>query len=209
MVIDRIFTQWRQRETGAASRRLHLHFWSRPDALVAGADGRVAAIRVERTEPDGQGGARGTGEFREIPVQAAYRAIGYHGSPLSGIPFDERFGVIPNRQGRALGEDGDAVPGVYATGWIKRGPVGLIGATKSDAMETIQGLVRDQAEWWTPAEPEEEAIPALLASRGVAWTDLAGWHRLDEHEIALGAPEGRARIKVVPREEMVAISRGE
>ena len=70
-------------------------------------------------------------------------------------------------------------------------------------------MVNDQANWWTPAEPEEEAVVALLESRGVEYTDLDGWHRLDQHEIALGEPQGRARIKVVPRDEMVAISRAQ
>jgi ferredoxin--NADP+ reductase len=106
-------------------------------------------------------------------------------------------------------DSNDRVPGVYATGWIKRGPVGRIGHTKSDAMETVRHLINDQGSWWQPADPSEEAIPALLAERGVRWTDLEGWHRLDEHEVALGAPHGRARIKVVPREEMVDVSRGE
>lgn len=206
-VIDRIFTQWRQRETGQASRRLHLHFYAKPLEVVKDADGRVAAFRYERTEPDGQGGVRGTGEVREVAVQALYRAVGYFGSPLDGIPFDERHGVIPNHEGQVLADDRSVMSGVYATGWIKRGPVGLIGHTKSDAMETIQHLVTDQASWWNPAEPEEQAVVDLLHARGVLWTDLEGWHRLDAHEVALGAPQGRERVKVVPRDEMIRISR--
>ena len=215
LVIDRVFTKWRQEPTGTASRRLHLHFFAKPLEVVAGPDGRVAAFRYERTEPDGAGGVRGTGEVREVAVGQVYRAVGYFGSPLDGIPFDERRGVIPNHEGRVLrpdpsspGQDNEVMPGVYATGWIKRGPVGLIGHTKSDAMETIQHLVNDQASWWSPSEPAEDAVVELLRSRGIEYTDLDGWHALDEHEIALGEPEGRARIKVVPRDEMVRISRG-
>jgi ferredoxin/flavodoxin---NADP+ reductase len=209
LVIDKVFTQWRDRSVGEASRRLHLHFFAKPTEVVAGEDGRVSAFRYERTEPDGAGGVRGTGEFREVPVQAVYRAVGYFGSPLDGVPFDERHGVIPNHEGQALGDDDRILPGVYATGWIKRGPVGLIGHTKSDAMETIEHLVRDQASWWSPASPSEDSVTALLDERGVRYTNLDGWHALDAHEIALGEPEGRARIKVVDRDEMVAISRGE
>ncbi|QEO08814.1 FAD-dependent oxidoreductase [Protaetiibacter larvae] len=205
-VIDKVLTQWRQREVGKASRRLHLHFYAKPLEVVGDENG-ITAFRYERTEPDGEGGVRGTGEIREVPIQAIYRAVGYFGSPLPGIPFDKKHGVIPNHEGQVLDKDNRIVPGVYATGWIKRGPVGLIGHTKSDAMETISHLVKDQASWWSPAEPDEASIPALLAERGVAYTDLDGWHRLDEHEIALGEPEGRARIKVVPREDMVRISR--
>ncbi|PZF58620.1 pyridine nucleotide-disulfide oxidoreductase [Curtobacterium sp. MCBD17_034] len=205
MVIDRVLQQWRKREPGTASRRLHLHFHARPIEIV-GADGKVTALRYERTRPDGQGGVEGTGEFREVPVQAVYRAVGYFGSPVPGVPFDERHGVIPNHEGQVLDDDNQQMPGVYATGWIKRGPVGLIGHTKSDAMETVQHLVTDQASWWSPEDPSEEAVPALLRERGVEYTDLDGWHALDAHEIALGEPAGRARVKVVPREDMVDVS---
>ncbi|HEY0260257.1 MAG TPA: FAD-dependent oxidoreductase [Lacisediminihabitans sp.] len=204
-VIDKVFSQWRERETGQASRRLHLHFYARP-AEVLGTDS-VEGLRYERTEPDGEGGVRGTGEFRQLPVQAIYRAVGYFGSPLEGIPFDERRGVIPNREGQVLDDQDQQVHGVYATGWIKRGPVGLIGHTKSDAMETIKNLMTDQASWWAPAHPDEESVVELLRDRGVEYTDLDGWHRLDRHERSLGEAEGRERIKVVPREDMVAVSR--
>ena len=215
MVIDRVLQSWRKRESvnnqgGTASRRLHLHFWAKPVEVRTDDDGRAAALVYERTRPDGQGGVEGTGELREIPLQQLYRAVGYFGSPLPGVPFDKKHGVIPNHEGQVLRKDSnERVPGVYATGWIKRGPVGLIGHTKSDAMETVSHLINDQGSWWQPADPSPEAIPALLAERGVAWTDLDGWHRLDEHEIALGAPHGRARIKVVDRDEMVRVSRAE
>ncbi|MDF1477967.1 FAD-dependent oxidoreductase [Leifsonia sp. H3M29-4] len=206
MVIDKVLNQWRARETGSASRRLHLHFYAKPLEVLG--DGKVEAFRWERTEPDGEGGVRGTGEIRELPIQAIYRAVGYFGSPLEGIPFDERRGVIPNREGMVIDDADEPVNGVYATGWIKRGPVGLIGHTKSDAMETIRNVINDQANWWNPERPDEESIQELLAERGIEYTNLDGWHNLDEHEIALGEAVGRARIKVVPREEMVAISNG-
>ncbi|WP_167137166.1 FAD-dependent oxidoreductase [Diaminobutyricimonas sp. TR449] len=206
MVIDRVLQQWRQREVGQASRRLHLHFWAKPLEVIG--NGKVEGFRFERTAPDAQGGIVGTGEVRELPIQAIYRAVGYFGSPLDGIPFDEHRGVIPNHEGQVLDDDNQQVHGVYATGWIKRGPVGLIGHTKSDAMQTIQHLVNDQANWWSPAHPEESAIVELLHSRGIEYTNLDGWHALDEHERGLGELEGRERIKVVPREEMVQISRG-
>jgi ferredoxin--NADP+ reductase len=212
MVIDRVLQSWRKRPSvnnagGTASRRLHLHFYAKPLEVLT-EDGRVAGFRWERTRPDGEGGVVGTGEIRELELEAIYRAIGYFGSPLPGVPFDRRHGVIPNHEGQVLRrESNERVPGVYATGWIKRGPVGLIGHTKSDAMETVRHIINDQGSWWQPEHPEEAAIPALLAERGVEWTDLTGWHRLDEHEIALGEPHERARIKVVPRDEMVRVSR--
>ena len=215
MVMDRIMQSWRKLDSvnnagGTASRRLHLHFWARPVEVKKDADGRVAALVYERTRSDGAGGAVGTGELREIPMQGLYRAVGYFGSPLPGVPFDKKHGVIPNREGQVLEtKSNQRVPGIYATGWIKRGPVGLIGHTKSDAMETVRHLINDQGSWWQPEDPSDEAIPALLAERGVEWTDLDGWHRLDAYEIEQGASQDRARVKLVPREDMVRVSRGE
>ncbi|WP_353827915.1 FAD-dependent oxidoreductase [Agromyces sp. SYSU T0242] len=213
-VIDKVLQQWRARETGQASRRLHLHFFAKPVEVVDDGTGRVGALRYERTAPDGEGGVVGTGEMREIPIQALYRAVGYFGSPLPGIPFDKKFGVIPNHEGQVLIRDKETgqsrqMYGVYCTGWIKRGPVGLIGHTKSDAMETIKHLINDLGNWWRPESPSEASVVELLEARGIQWTDLDGWHRLDEHELALGSAEERTRIKVVPRDEMVSISRGE
>jgi ferredoxin--NADP+ reductase len=73
-------------------------------------------------------------------------------------------------------------------------------------METIKHVINDQGNWWTPVDPSEESIVRLLRERGVEYTNLDGWHNLDSHELALGEAEGRVRIKVVPRDEMVRIS---
>src|SRR6185312_10837044 len=141
-------TNWlvEEQDTGA-SRRLHLHFLHTPLEVVEGTGdgaGHVAGIKFERNELDGTGNVRGTGEIVEYPVQAVYRAIGYFGSELPEVGFDARRGVIPNEGGRVIDEGGNPVPGIYATGWIKRGPVGLIGHTKGDALETIGCLLEDR-----------------------------------------------------------------
>ncbi|MHA7175312.1 FAD-dependent oxidoreductase [Arthrobacter sp. Sr24] len=196
-----------------ASRRLHLHFLHSP-VEITGADGKVNGIKFERTELDGTGNARGTGEFIDYPVQAVYRSVGYFGSALPDVEFDHQRGVVTNDAGRVLGADGTHVPGIYATGWIKRGPVGLIGSTKGDALETITHLLADREELPLAAEAAPESVVELLDSRGVEFTTWEGWLELDAHEKALGAaasesgPVQRERIKVVPREDMVAVSRG-
>lgn len=208
LVISRIFGKWREQEpSGAASRRIHLHFWARPEAVLADEQGRVTGIRIERTEPDGEGGIRGTGEMRDYEMGQVYRAVGYFGSPLEQIPFDPDSGVIPNHGGRVVDASGEIVPGMFATGWIKRGPVGLIGHTKSDAKETIEHLLAGEDGWWQPTITEEGEIVELLNERNVRYTDLDGWHNLDAHEVALGEPQERERVKVVDREEMLRISR--
>ena len=119
--------------------------------------------------------------------------------------------MIPNEDGRVLDASGAPLPGLYTTGWIKRGPVGLIGHTKSDALETVTRLLEDIGPATQPERPEEDAILALLDERGIRFTTWAGWLALDAHERALGAadpsPVLRERVKVVPRDEQVGIAR--
>ncbi len=189
-------------------RRLHLHFFSAPVEIL-GEDGKVKALRVERTELDGTGNVKPTGEFREFPVQAVYRAVGYFGSSVDEIPFDDKYGVIKNSEGRVLDAANQQIPGVYCTGWIKRGPVGLIGHTKADAIETISHVIADRAMWWSPTEPDEAAVVATLESKGVDFVGWPQWLKIDARERALGEAEGRERIKLFERSQMVAISKGE
>lgn len=194
-------------ETGAAH-RIHIHFCNNP-VEVLGEDGQVVGLRTEITELDGTGNVRGTGEFKDWPVQAVYRAIGYYSDNLSGLPFDAAQGVVPNDGGRILQIDGTPLPGAYVTGWIKRGPVGLIGHTKSDAAQTISLLTDDLEQLPAPESPRPEAVERYLAERGIEFTTWEGWRRLDEHERGLGADHehSRERVKVVPRDEMVRIAR--
>jgi ferredoxin--NADP+ reductase len=195
-----------KQQTGAA-KRLHLHFFSSPVEII-GENGRVKALKIERTKLDGNGGVVATGQFREIPVQAVYRAVGYFGSELSEIPFDSKAGVIPNDKGRVLDSAGNHIQGVYATGWIKRGPVGLIGHTKSDAIETIAQIIEDKPTWWQPASPEEAAIVSLMDSRGIEYVGWPEWLRIDAEEKRLGRAQERERIKLVEREDFLQIAKG-
>lgn len=213
-VMLRILEGWRTRPSTGASRRLHLHFYHSPVEVLG--DGRVEGIRFERTEPVGEGRVQGTGELREIAVQQVYRAVGYYGTPVIDAPFDERAGVVSNVEGRVTDAattgdvDAPVVTGLYATGWIKRGPVGLIGHTKSDAMETIAHLVADVEAGRLAAPTAEGDVLDLLDEREVAYTTWDGWLALDAHERELGASHvhTRERVKVVPRDEQVGISRG-
>ena len=208
-VMTRTLESWRRREPLGASRRLHLHFLHAPVEIYG--DGRVEGMRFERTEVAADGSVHGTGEILDYPLQAVYRAVGYFGSPLPGVPFDERAGVIPNEAGRVLDATGTPIPGLYATGWIKRGPVGLIGHTKGDASETVARIADDVASLPVPATTDPNAVLELLESRDVRYTTWQGWLALDAHERALGEADEsdvvRERVKVVPRDEQVDISR--
>jgi ferredoxin--NADP+ reductase len=207
-VMARVMNSWRERELTGASRRLHLHFWHKPLEIV-GKDGKVVGMKFQRTAIDGDR-LVDTGEVREYELGAVYRAIGYFGSELPNVPFDAKHGVIANAGGRVVRADGSPMIGLYATGWIKRGPVGLIGHTKSDAMETIANLVADVDKLDDPKN--SHSLIAELDARGIKYTDWAGWLKLNAHELELGAndasPVERERVKVVDRDEQVRISRG-
>ena len=204
-----------------ASRRLHLHFLHSPVEVYddAEAPGRVAGIKFERTELDGTGNARGTGEVVDYPVQAVYRAIGYFGSSLPEVEFDHSKGVVPNDGGRVLDAAGTHVPGIYATGWIKRGPGGPDrphqGRRPGNRDLPARGPRKPAAGRRARPGGDRRTPRRAAASKYTSWE---GWLALDEHERALGAKATasgdshgvavqRERIKVVPREDMVEISR--
>ena len=189
-----------------AIHKLFLHFFENPVEIL-GENGEVVGLRTERTELDGTGNVKPTGKHTDWDVTAIYRAVGYLSDNLPEIPFDSQAGVIPNEAGRIF-DEGAHLQGLYATGWIKRGPVGLIGHTKGDANETVECVIEDMTNGalLTPESPSEDAIIELLESKSVPFTTWDGWYRLDEHERQLGAAEGRERIKVVEREDMLAAS---
>ena len=205
-VMVKTLEELRSNEITGAKRRLHLHFFSAP-VEVLDKDGKVAGIKIERTKLDGTGNVKPTGEFREFPIQAVYRAVGYFGSELSEIPFDEKAGIIPNEKGRVLDSDGKHIQGVYATGWIKRGPVGLIGHTKSDAIETIAQIIEDKNNWWQPTSPSEESITELLTSRDIDFVGWPEWLRIDAEEKRLGEAQERERIKLVERGDFLTVAK--
>ncbi|WP_157537782.1 FAD-dependent oxidoreductase [Nocardioides sp. Root190] len=204
MVLNTL-TSWVGADPVGKDHRIHLHFAEAP-VEITGADGRVTGLRTERTHsPEADGNVVGTGEFTDWDVQGVYRAVGYRSTALPGLPFDDRAAVIPNDGGRVLDLDGTPIPGTFVTGWIKRGPVGLIGHTKSDAAETVGHLLADTVPTATARRPED--VDAYFAERDVAVATHTSWELLDAHEVALGEAAGRARVKVASREEMLRVGR--
>ncbi|WP_080796770.1 FAD-dependent oxidoreductase [Corynebacterium pacaense] len=203
--------QYAIRDPKGAPHKLFIHFFESPVEII-GDNGEVVGLRTERTTLDGQGGVTGTGEFTTWDVQAVYRAVGYRSEAVNEVPFDPERAVIPNDGGHVIDPaTGAPITGLYATGWIKRGPIGLIGNTKSDAKETTEMLLSDYAAGSLPepAHPEREAILEFLDSRDIAFTTWEGWHLLDAAERQLGEAEGRERKKIVEWNEMVRHARPE
>jgi ferredoxin--NADP+ reductase len=201
---------------GTRPRKLFLHFFESPVEVYG--DGKVEGFRTERTELTGDGNVTGTGKINDWPVQAVYRCVGYRSSELPGLPWDARNHVVPHALGRVLDIDGNHLPGIYVNGWVKRGPVGLIGHTKGDAIETVRSLLEDLPDTPPAAEPAEDAVTDFLSARGIAYTTWDGWYKLDAHEKSLGEaygpvvgkdgePAPRLRVKVVEKDAMIEVSR--
>lgn len=196
-------------EGNPADRKYYVHFNSAPTEIL-GEDGKVKAIRVERTETGADGRMRRTGEFTDYPVEAVYHAIGYRPAEAPGIAYDEHGAHLANANGdgriTADADGGDVRERLYATGWAKRGPVGLIGSTKSDALAIVTNMLEDLAKaaegGCVAADRDPESIDRLLAERGIRPIDFAGWKKVDAFERAEGAKEGREHKKVIDPEQM-------
>ncbi|GAA3059528.1 FAD-dependent oxidoreductase [Streptomyces roseofulvus] len=205
-MVAKTLENWAIRDVGDRPHKLFLHFFESPVEIL-GENGEVVGLRTERTELDGTGNVKGTGVTTDWDVQAVYRAVGYLSDELPKLPWDTVSGTVPDQGGRVM-EGDEHMASTYVTGWIRRGPVGLIGHTKGDANETVANLLEDFAagRLLTPASPEADAVVAFLEGKGLTYTTWEGWYALDAAEKALGEPQGRERVKIVEREDMLRAS---
>jgi ferredoxin--NADP+ reductase len=209
-----ILRDFAAREPRGQPRRLILRFLVSPLELDAGPNGQVAAMRVGRNvlRPDGRGvlQAHPTGVTEDLSVGLVFRSVGYRGIPLPGVPFDDRSGTVPNRGGRVLDPaSGQPIPGLYVSGWLKRGPSGVIGTNKPDAAETVKLMLEDAARSSTlrPDAPDPEAVERLIRQRQPAVVTYRDWRRIDELEVSKGKPLGRPRVKFTAAEDALAALR--
>ena len=203
-----ILRELAERATTGKPRSVRLRFRASPVAIL-GAE-RVEAVELvrNRLEPDERGSVRAvaTDESEVLPCGIVFRSVGYRGTGVPDVPFDERSGTIPNAEGRVLGDSGTPIDGLYCAGWIKRGPTGVIGTNKKDAAETVELLLEDARAGRLP-ERDGRTLDELLAGRGVEVVMYSGWEAIDAVERARGEPHGRPRVKLASWDELLATSR--
>ena len=180
------------READEKPKRVHFVFFASPVEILGGE--HVEAVRFERTRVE-NGRAVGTGEHYEIACGLVVAAVGYLSLPVDGAPFDHKQGVVVNEEGRVG-------PGLYAVGWIKRGPTGVIGTNKPDGRDAAQQSVDDLGTGG--GKPGREGLEALLRARGHRWVDFEDWQRIEAAEIAAAA-EGAPRRKLYRQEDFLAV----
>ncbi len=210
-----ILTDFANRTPSGKPRRLTIRFLLSPVELIGDDAGAVAAIRLQRNRlVEGKQNrlvAEPVDQFETIPVGLVFRSVGYRGVAIPGLPFDDVKGVIPNDAGRVLECPGGLrVPGIYVTGWIKRGPTGVIGTNKPDAAETADCIAEDvsRGAGLSPREQDPEAIVKFLRARQSALVTWADWTRLDAVETANGTTAGRPRTKIPTIPEMLKVIQG-
>ena len=215
-----ILRSYAEREPAGRARRIVLRFLLSPIALEPAQGGHLGAVQLARNEltviPDGSLRAHQTDARETIAAGLLFRAIGYRGVPLPGVPFDERAGTIPNADGRVLDPaTGSPIPGEYVVGWIKRGPSGVIGTNKKDAQQTVDAILADisasngDGRPPLPASPQAGAAEAMLSAHQPALVTYQGWEEIDRHERAAGEPVGRPRVKLTRIDEMLHVAAAE
>jgi ferredoxin/flavodoxin---NADP+ reductase len=203
-----ILREYAGREAGGKSHRIALRFLRSPVEILGDAQGRVRGVRVVRNELDADGRAVPTGDEEVIECGLVLRSIGYRGVPLDGIPFDERRGLIRNDDGRVVDDNGTALRGEYAVGWIKRGPSGVIGTNKKCAADTVTAILDDAGAHAlnVPGRPDRDTIEPWLRERAPALVTWSGWQAIDHHERGRGEASGRPRVKLTDVDDMVAVA---
>jgi ferredoxin--NADP+ reductase len=199
--------EFSQREPQGKRQRIVLRFLASPVEIRG--EGKVESIvigRNELVEEDGALRAKDSGEREQLECGLVLRSVGYTGIPIEGVPFDEERGLILNEGGRVLdSHDAGHRVGHYTAGWIKRGPSGVIGTNKKDALETVQHLLADveAGTLLEPQNPDPAAVEELLAERGIRFVSFEDWQAIDQAEVGRGEPHGRPRVKFVRVEEML------
>ncbi len=193
---------------GTAGRKIRMRFFVSPVEIL-GTD-KVEGVRIEKNKlvKDDRGNlrARGTGEYEDLPIQMIFRSVGYLGNALPGLPFDDQRGVIPNQNSHVLNlATQTAFRRVFVSGWIKRGPSGVIGTNKPDSVATVGAMFEEVKQGILPdtLDVDTKAIPALLASKGVRYVTFDDWKRLDEIEVAAGKAIGKPREKISVVQDMI------
>ncbi len=201
-----IFKGFSSQPGSSRPRKCYFHFLRSPVELRGKEHLEQLVLEKNRLEgePFNQF-AIGTGENLNLDCGLLFRSIGYRGIPIPGVPFDDKRGVIRNQEGRILDDAGTVMPGLYVTGWIKRGPTGIIGTNRADSVATVNALLADLDKLDAKQKPGVAGLASRLDELGVRVVNYQDWLRIDDKEIKRGKPKGKPREKFTQVDEMLSV----
>jgi len=200
----------------AGDKAIHLRFCQSPVECLDDGNGAVHALRLEGTQLEGgEAGqqAVGTGQLHDLECQMVLSSIGYSGVAIQGVPFDPARGVVPSSASRVLDlQTGSTCAGLYVTGWLRRGPSGIIGTNIADAKQTVAAVLQDMQAGTAVAPGSKGGWWGVLDTLGgqqrgpfVSWLGAKAILALEEDR---GATRGKPREKVTDVKEMLDIAAG-
>jgi ferredoxin--NADP+ reductase len=188
-----------------AEKRIHFRFFASPVAVIG--DSAVQAIRLGHNRLSGEPfaqTAQSNGIEEDLPCGLIFRSIGYKGTAIPQLPFDEHQGVVPNQLGRVVADDGP-VSGLYVTGWIKRGANGIIGTNRADSLQTVESVFQDLGTLTTRPADGRSSVMKIINERGKRIVGIDDWFGIDAAEIQRGIEKGKPREKFTRVEDMLTV----
>lgn len=186
-------------------RRIHFRFMESPVALLGSE--RVEGVRLVRNRLEGapfEQIAVATERLEDLACGLVFRSIGYKGVPIPGLPFDAERGVVPNGAGRVQA-NAAFLPGLFVTGWLKRGPSGIIGTNRADSLETVEVLLQDLRKVAPGFAPGFDAVLPIIQRRSGRVVSLSDWFVIDDAEVERGSKVGKPREKFTRIDEMLSV----
>lgn len=181
-----ILRGYSQNDPASKPVRLHIVFYSAPQEVLGDGD-KVTGLRLARTKVEG-GRAITTGETYDVPVGVIIKAIGFYCRPIEGLPMPERSTCYPNVDGHIDGN-------LWAVGWAKRGPSGVIATNRADSISVVERLLKTLPEGTEGKADARAHVDALLRERSVRVVSFADWEKIEAREHAT-AQEGAPRVKI-------------
>jgi ferredoxin/flavodoxin---NADP+ reductase len=200
------FRSFSESKPGSGSKRILFHFLKTP--VQINSNRKVESITLAHNRLEGPAFGQvaiATSQTFDLPCDLVFRSVGYKGVPVVGVSFEAKTGIIPNARGRCL-NDCDPVPGLYVTGWIKRGPTGIIGTNRADSVETVDCIIEDLSRSKPARKPGIAALRGAILERGARVVTYAGWQQIDAAERARGQPSGKPREKFTLVADMIALA---
>jgi ferredoxin--NADP+ reductase len=168
-------------------RKLEIKFLSTPIEIKG--NGKVEEILFQKNKVEG-GKVVATNEIFSVKTGLVITAIGYNSIEYLGISIEN---------GRISNIAGHVEHNVYAVGWAKRGPTGVIGTNKSDSNDVVDLIIENLKEPKT-----SEGITALITSGHVVIDQIA-WEKINATEVISGEIVGKPRVKEVDWEQLIRL----